>query len=207
MVLTKQRYTYDEWIDSPLNTPRSELVNGEPVERMPSSPDHAAVVGELLEWVRRAARAGCGRSFAGPTGALLDPQGARGTAREPDAFFIRSERRHIVTSRVINGGPDLAIEVLSPSNQSDDLPGGAIWHDYERFGVPDYWIVDIETRTVAQYAWQGGRYRQPVLLGKGGLLQSPLFPGITKPLSELFVDGKRSRPLREEWAGRNAGLS
>ena len=42
MVVTKRRYTYDEWLMSADNTPRAELIEGEPVERMSTTPDHAA---------------------------------------------------------------------------------------------------------------------------------------------------------------------
>jgi len=36
MVLTKRRYTFDEWVDSPANTTLSELVDGIPVARLRS---------------------------------------------------------------------------------------------------------------------------------------------------------------------------
>lgn len=198
--LGRRRYTYDEWIDSPLNTPRSELVDGEPVERMPGTPDHASVINEAWDWLRRAERAGYGRVFCGPTGVLLDADGARRNAREPDVFFIRKERVHIVTSKSIEGVPDLAIEVLSPSTRRDNLPGGAIWRDYERFGVPAYWAIDVEYRVVAQYRWSDGHYGQPTVLGEDDLLESPLFPAITLPVRQLFVDVLQpERPL----AGKN----
>ena len=50
-VLTDRRYTYDEWVGSPLNTPRCELVDGIPVERMPTSGEHAVVVQALWRYL------------------------------------------------------------------------------------------------------------------------------------------------------------
>ncbi len=198
MVLTKRRYTYDDWLDSPDNHPLAELVNGEPVERMSTTPDHDSVVDELRSWLRRAQQAGHGRAFGGPTAVLLDATGARKNAREPDVCFVRRERLHIVTSRTIEGIPDLAIEVLSSGNRLDDLPGGPIWDDYERFAVPAYWIGDIDTRIVAQYAWREGRYEQPVLLGQGDTLRSQLFPGIELSVRDLFAYVLQpGRPLSE----------
>jgi hypothetical protein len=43
-VLTRRRYTFDEWIASPPNTPLAELVEGIPVERMATSSNHGWIV-------------------------------------------------------------------------------------------------------------------------------------------------------------------
>ncbi len=188
MVLTKRRYTFDEWVDSPENTLRAELVEGIPVERMSTTRDHGRVVGELWDWLRRAERAGYGEVAMGPVGVVLDAQGERRNVREPDLCFIQEQRRHVITGKAIEGLPDLVIEVLSPTNRADDLPGGEVWRDYERFGVPVYWIVDPEARTVAQHEHRGDRFVETARLRSGDLLSFPLFPEITLPVADLFAD-------------------
>lgn len=206
-MLTKRRYTYDEWLTTPRNAARTELVDGDPVQRVATTPDHDAVVDEFRAWLREAQRAGYGRVLGGPASTLLDAASTRQNAREPDVFFVRQERRAIITSRSVEGVPDLVIEVLSPGNRADDLPGGAAWKDYERYGVPAYWIVDIETRRVAQYEWRDGRYGPPMLLTVQDTLQSPIFPGITLPVAQLFVnvlEPERSASARPASAGDRA---
>ena len=150
-VLTGRRYTYDEWVSSPVNTPRCELVDGIPVERMTTSGAHAEVVQALWWWLEGARQAGYGRVYAGPAGTLLDPDGARRHVREPDLFFFRQGRTRYRISQGFEGVPDLAIEVLSPDNRKDDLPGGSVWKSYEDFGVPAYWIVDPVAELVTCY--------------------------------------------------------
>jgi len=193
MVLTRQRYTFEEWIDSPENTPRCELVDGVPVERMSTSSDHGQIVGELSDWLRRAQRAGFGRAAIGPVAVVLDADGARRNVREPDACFLRQERAYLDTGRAIEGVPDLVIEVLSSGNREDDLPGGEKWRDYERFGVPVYWIVDPEARNVAQYERRDGRLVETARLVSGGVLISSLFPTITLPVDDLFANVRHGR--------------
>ena len=187
-VLSVRRYTYDEWVSSPLNTPRMELVEGIPVERMTRSGDHAVVVEALGEWLMRAKQAGYGRCFRGPAGVLLDPAGARRNVREPDLFFFRRDHPHYRFSKGFEGVPDLAIEVLSPDNRTDDLPGGSVWKSCERFGVPAYWIVDYEARTVIQYEHRSGHFHELGTLRPGGVLQSPLFPDVTLPVADVFAE-------------------
>lgn len=189
MALTRQRYTFDEWVDSPENTALSELVEGIPIERMPTTPDHGRIVRRLEHWLTRAEDAGFGEVHVGPVAVVLDTSGPRRNVREPDLCFVRADRAPIVTEKAIEGLPDLVIEVLSPSNRADDLPGGDIWKDYERFGVPRYWIVDPEMQTVAQYEHHGDKFGPPTVLSRDAWLQSDLFPGLTLPVAAIFAPG------------------
>src|SRR5579859_1052899 len=174
MALTQQRYTFEEWLALPDDGRRYELLKGELVEVPPPTADHAELAGEIFAWLRRAQRGGYGRALIGPVAVLLDPEMRREHAPEPDVLFLRSGREHLITTRAVEGVPDLMIEILSPSNRDTDLPGGTEWDIYERFGVPAYWIVDPETRMVAQSPWQDGRLGQPVLVRRGGVLSSLL---------------------------------
>lgn len=187
MALTKRRFSIDEWADSPFNTPLSEMVDGIPVERMATSGQHAVLVKRLERWLDRAEAAGYGERFSGPAGVVLDADEAKANVREPDVCFFRRDRAIVLTTVGIEGVPDLVIDVLSPGNRQDDLPEGSVWHSYERFGVPSYWIVDMEAQTVAQYANEHGRFREGARLRIGDELASPLFPGIVLSVADIFV--------------------
>ncbi len=191
-MLTHQRYTFDEWIASPTNTPLTELVEGVPVERMATSSNHGWIVKAIWRWLDRAEQAGFGIMHAAPVAVILDAAGARRNVREPDFCFLRLERAHLDTGRAIEGVPDLIIEILSPTNRRDQLPGGDTWGDYERFGVPAYWIVDPTARTVTQYRNDGARLQEEARLGAGDILASPLFPGISQAVAGLFATMRRS---------------
>ena len=186
MAVTAQRFTFDEWVDSPFNTARGELVDGIPVERMTTSGHHGLVVKRLERWLDQAEAAGYGQRFSGPTGVLLDATSTRANVREPDVYFFRQDQPILLPSKGIEGLPDLVIEVLSPGNRSDDLTGGSVWETYERFAVPAYWIVDIDARTVTQYVHRNGRFREVAVRYPGEGLQSSLFPGAILSVDSLF---------------------
>ena len=59
-----------------------------------------------------------------------------------------TSRRH----EIVDGPPDLVVEVLSPSNAEYDR--GPKRKQYMAHGVPELWLVDIEGREVA--VWRPG---------------------------------------------------
>jgi Uma2 family endonuclease len=55
-----------------------------------------------------------GRAFLAPLDIVIRQDPPR--TRQPDPMFISNARRYIIGQRVIEGGPNLVIEILSPSN-------------------------------------------------------------------------------------------
>jgi Uma2 family endonuclease len=188
MVLTTQRLTFEDWLTLPDDGRRYELLNGALVEMPPPTVNHQIIVGMLHFWLYRAQIAGYGRVLMGPVAVLLDPTRLRQNAPEPDAFFIRQEREHIVRAAAIEGPPDLVIEILSPGTRARDIVGGVKWRLYQRFAVPRYWVVDLRLQTVTQYTFEDTTFSAPVVRGLSDTLECPLFPGITLPVADLFRD-------------------
>jgi len=57
--------------------------------------------------------------------------------------------RDIIKSNGVYGTPDLIVEVLSPSTATNDK--GYKKDLYERFGVREYWIIDIPNKSIDVY--------------------------------------------------------
>ena len=74
------------------------------------------------------------------------------TVRGPDVAFVSRERIEISgdTVNAITGAPDLAVEVLSPSDRP--VPVHAKVADYLAAGTRRVWVVDPEVRTVTVYS-------------------------------------------------------
>lgn len=104
-----------------------ELIDGILYEMEPPGAEHGRVAmtaGMLLAMHVR--EHGLGTTFAAETGFLLatDPD----TVRAPDAAFVTRKRTEEVgrTDRHWPGPPDLAIEVVSPSDSRSQLEGKAL---------------------------------------------------------------------------------
>ena len=82
------------------------------------------------------------------------------------------------------GAPDLIIEVLSPSTQCHDRL--TKYNLYERAGVPEYWIVSPEERTVQVSTLVDGRYRVQELYTAEAVAKVNTLSGCFIELSKVF---------------------
>jgi len=75
--------------------------------------------------------------------------------------------------------PDLAIEVASSSDLYNDLLRKK--DRYRRAGTSEVWLISPETHEVNVYSISGNR-----ILQSGDTLTSPLLPGFSVTLDDLF---------------------
>lgn len=76
----------------------------------------------------------------------------------PD-FKIVGDFAKIADGKNIKGAPDFIAEVLSPSNSAHDLITKRKL--YEKHGVPEYWIIDINNRSIYVYTLKNSAYGDP----------------------------------------------
>lgn len=63
---------------------------------------------------------------------------------QPDIMVICDKNK--ITEKNILGAPDLAIEILSPSNTRHDRMEKL--QLYQKYGVKEYWMVSLEEQTI-----------------------------------------------------------
>ena len=179
-----REWTYEEFMSLPEGGPfRYEIIDGELCMTPSPSPRHQEISGNLFEIIRHFLRSNpLGKVFDAPCDVVLSKDPIQ--VVEPDLLFVSKEHLSIITEKNIQGIVDLTVEILSPSTETADR---RVKHSiYERFGVPEYWIVDPETETVQVFRLSAGRYPDPLEYGKSDLIESPLLPGLSIPLSEVF---------------------
>lgn len=158
-----------------------ELIDGEPVEVTPSSDRSSWIAGELLYYIRAYLESHpIGRAFPADAGFILFAD--RDTVRAPDAAFVSFERLPDLTGSFVPIWPDLAVEVLSPSDRlSEALAKAAM---YLEAGVPLVWLIDPRTRTATVFRQNA----LPDTIGEDGVLDgADILPGFTLPLATLFA--------------------
>lgn len=105
-----------------------------------------------------------------------------GSVVEPDILYLSRERADLLSGGMVNGAPGLVIEILSRSTKRHDLVKKKAL--YERFGVPEYWIMDYDAYDVAIFALVDGRYvTVPV---EDEIARSRVVPGLEITLEDLF---------------------
>lgn len=103
---------------------------------------------------------------------------------QPDLIYIRTEHLPPYDAVAFEGTPDLVVEILSPSSLRRDR--FIKFAAYEKAGVPEYWIVDPETRAVEVYAWRDGLYELHVHAVRDVPVTSTLFPDLALRVDEIF---------------------
>lgn len=100
------------------------------------------------------------------------------TKRAPDVSVVL---RPFDPDQEIEGAPEIAAEILSPSNTRR-----AMHHKLAQFfasGCQLVWIIDPQTRTVEVWESPAGPSRT---LRESDALETPLLPGFTYPIAKLF---------------------
>lgn len=117
---------------------------------------------------------------------------APGQVRIPDVSFVAWERlpnRRVPRDPIPDLAPDLAVEVLSPSNTPGEMDRKL--RDYFSAGVRMVWLLDARSRTLAVYTSpeQCEVIREPETVSGGDVL-----PGFTLVLGELFQRAESAPP-------------
>jgi Uma2 family endonuclease len=102
---------------------------------------------------------------------------------QPDLFFVRHERLHLIHEQVYEGAPDLVIEILSPSTRVYDEVRKADL--YASTGVPELWFADSDERDIRAYKLVGNRY-EPIAV-EGTTVRSVVLPGFAIDVAKLYT--------------------
>jgi Uma2 family endonuclease len=157
-----------------------ELIDGEPFAVTPSSDRSSWIAGEVLYYIRAYLESHpIGRAFPADVGFILFAD--RDTVRAPDAAFVRLERLPELTGSFVPIPPDLAVEVLSPSDRLADALSKVTM--YLQAGVPLVWLIDPIRRTATIFRQESS----PATIGKDGVLEGEdVLPGFTLSLTRLL---------------------
>jgi Uma2 family endonuclease len=106
------------------------------------------------------------------------------TVIAPDASFLTQERWEAIPDRwrFVEGPPDLAVEVWSPSERPKAV--AAKTRIYMEVKTPLLWFVDPRSRTVR--VWTSGSDQPEELRPGGVLVGDPVIPGFRCQVTDLF---------------------
>jgi Uma2 family endonuclease len=177
---TTVRLTADDLATLPDDGWRYELIRGE-LERMaPDNLDHGQYGDNVQFPLSRFVRERNLGRVMGNVGFTLesDPD----TVLGPDVSFVRGDRLPSRGGRAFpTMAPDLAVEVLSPSNTASEIARKLAI--YRAAGVDLVWVLDPESRSVSIYTPTGA-----ALLTEGDTLDGgDVLPGFAIPVADLFA--------------------
>ncbi|MFM9196736.1 MAG: Uma2 family endonuclease [Planctomycetia bacterium] len=165
---------------------RCELVRGELVMMSPAGSRHGAVAARIAKAIAdhvepASLGVGVGVVFAAETGFVLERN--PDSVRAPAVAFVRAERlAGGIPAGFFPGPPDLAVEVLSPSDQRQEV--AAKVNQWLAAGTTLVWVVDPADRTLTAHGIDGHSmtYREAE-----SVPGAPVLPGFALPLGRIFV--------------------
>lgn len=177
----RPRKTIEDFMNLPEGS-RAELIDGE--LSMSPSPRrwHQRIAFDLA---RRIADFVEGRKLGEVYVAPFDVHLPSGDVVEPDILFVAKANLGIVQDWV-RGAPDLLVEVLSPEGFDRDR---FIKRDlYAKNRVREYWIVDVQAKTIEVYSLRDNIYEPNGYFELGDTLVSSVLPEFKLVLRDLFVE-------------------
>ena len=178
--MSKRYSTERDLLNLDDDTCRHELVAGVIVAEPFPTHRHDRTFRRLLRLLGDFVEAhGVGEVF-GEAGYVLarDPD----TVRGPDLSFVSRERlADFDDARFFSGAPDLAVEILSPSNRRGEMHAKVA--DYLAAGARLVWVVDSKRRSVTTYRTLLAPRR---FESHESLDGEDVLPGLTFPLESIF---------------------
>lgn len=176
------KLTYADYLRFPDDGLRHEIIDGEHYVTPSPATRHQRISRNLLHLIQTYLDTHpIGELFAAPFDALLSDF----DIVVPDLLYLSNERAQFLTSKNLQGPPDLVIEILSPSTRSRDRQ---LKHDlYERVGVQEYWVVDPEQDRVEIFRRHTGLFGESLSVPRTGAITTPLLPDVELPLDRVLA--------------------
>lgn len=176
-----EMFTYQDYIHFPDNGKQYQIIDGEVYMSPAPVPYHQWVSANLEEILRRFVKTNnLGEVFDAPCDVLLSEI----TVVQPDIFFISTEKLAIIAEKYIEGAPDLVIEITSPyTKKIDKLQKKRL---YEIYKVAEYWLVDVDEKTIEVLSLKGNSYKIMGVYKEGDIMESDLLKGLKFNVKEIF---------------------
>jgi Uma2 family endonuclease len=179
--LIRRRASAEEFWSLPESVLPTEYIDGEIVMAPSPTIEHQSASRSIVRSLDRfVGDPAADQLFYAPLDVLLPS----GDVVQPDIFFLSKEDvKRAKKQRRIRCAPLFVVEIISP---------GSVTHDtirkrdlYERNGVREYWIVDVEERTVAQLVLRKKHY-VVTELGEADVIKGSVLTGFKIKVGELL---------------------
>src|SRR5438874_5551135 len=151
--LNQGDWTYNEYMTLPDDGQRYEIANGVLLSTPSSTGSHQDTIGEVCFYLRSHVKlAGLGLVIQTPFIVELSAK----DVFQPDIFVVMNAHLDRVQEKKIVGAPDLVVEVSTSGTAAFDRL--TRYDTYEYTGVLEYWILNLEKRTVEVFVLEGDEY-------------------------------------------------
>jgi Uma2 family endonuclease len=178
-------YTYTDYKAWELKEgERYELIEGEAYAMAAPNDQHQAISGELFRQIANYLHGKPCKVRSAPYDVRLfyEEDESDDTVVQPDISVICGAEK--LGPEGCRGTPDLVIEILSPSNTSEESIRK--FNLYLKAGIKEFWVVSPKYKTVQVNVLQDDSYRGTVF-DSAALVSSGVIEGLAVTLSDVFA--------------------
>ncbi len=178
------KFTYDDYLIWDIGSEkRYELIRGEFFMSPAPNMWHQSVSRDIeFKIARFLEDSGLGKVFYAPCDVVLSNE----DVVQPDIIFVSKENLHIITQDNIKGSPDLLIEIISKNSaQRDRIIKKKL---YEKCGVHEYWLVNMDKKEIEVLILNKGNYETYGVFQSQDTLSSVVLKGFYFKVEEVFGD-------------------
>lgn len=176
-------YTFGDFLELVQEDQKADLINGVIFMASPESLEHNDAIGFLFRLLAGyVEHRGIGRVFVNRIAFRIGDK----SGPEPDIGFVERARFDRFRRGYVDGPPDFAIEIVSPSSVEHDYERKRLL--YETAGVGEYWIIDPDEKSAVFLALRDGRFEEK--FPSDGRIASCVVPGF-----EIAMDWIWQQPL------------
>jgi len=107
------------------------------------------------------------------------------TVLQPDLIYLDRRSQGLASERGVEGAPALVVEIMSHATRTiDRVTKPAL---YARHGVPYFWLLDPEARTLEAFRLEGGRYMAATRASGDADVSLPPFLDLVLRLTDLWA--------------------
>lgn len=174
-------WTYEAYTALPEDGNRYEIVQGVLMMTPAPEPAHQGVVEEINSYLRsQILHTKRGLVLTSPIDVVL----SKYVTVQPDVLVLLKEHLDRLQKKRIFGVPDLVVEVISPGSAAYDRL--VKYSVYERAGVPEYWLVNVDEQAIEVFVLEANVYRSLGMFQGQQHLISHIVPEVNVAVSQFF---------------------
>lgn len=179
-----KKYTYEEFLKITRDIERAEFIDGDIILQATPTAEHQNIVLNIASEFKKFFKGKTCKPYIAPFDIILEKENEETKRVQPDVFVICDSFDN--TKNQYNGVPSLVVEVVSPSNASDDYIKKL--NLYMKFGVKEYWIVSAKNKNVLMFNLNEETkcYDEPILYSRDDKVKSIIFEGLCIDLKSIF---------------------
>jgi len=179
----KTKPTYGEFLEITKDIERVEFIDGEIIYMSSPSVEHQRILNKINIQASEYFKDSQCEVLIAPLDVVLENEEIKNKKSvQPDIMVICDKSKF--KENTYEGVPTIVIEITSPSVASHDTITKL--NLYEKFKIPEYWIVSPKNKAITVYKYEDRAYGESTIYTKDDIVISEIFKEFSISIKSVF---------------------